>query len=64
MYYVIHYLSNTHTYCRMDDYVEYDLPIVLQQNDAYCTQVQLQQNVSHVTFSSENHQQQQYVHNI
>ena len=40
----------------MDDYEEEaDPPIVLQQNDAYSTQVQLQQNV---TSSSENHQQQ------
>ena len=39
----------------MDDYEkEADPPIVLQQNDAYSTQVQLQQNG---TSSSENHQQ-------
>ena len=36
--------------------------VVLQQNDAYSTQVQLEQNVSYVTSSSENHQHQQYVH--
>ena len=36
--------------------------VVLQQNDAYSTQVQLEQNVSYVTSSSEYHQQQQYVH--
>ena len=35
---------------------------MLQQNDAYCAQVQLQQNVSYVTSTGENHQQQQYVH--
>ena len=35
---------------------------MLQQNDAYCAQVQLQQNVSYFTSTSENHQQQQYVH--
>ena len=45
--------------CRMEDYEEADPPIVLQQNDAYSTQVQLQ----NVASSSENHQQQlQYVY--
>ena len=43
----------------MEDYEEADPPIVLQQNDAYSTQVQLQ----NVASSSENHQQQlQYVY--
>ena len=36
--------------------------VVLQQNDAYCTQLQLQQNVSYATSSSENVQQKQYVY--
>ena len=45
----------------MEDYEEEtDPPIMLQQNDAYSTQVQLQ----NVASSSENHQQQlQYVPN-
>ena len=45
--------------CRIDsDYVEVDYgkqadSVVLQQNAAYCTQAQLQQNVSYIT-STEN----------
>ena len=52
--------------CRIEvyDYIEVkgkQDDVVSQQNDAYYTQVQLQQNVCYATSSSENLQQQQYV---
>ena len=49
--------------CRVDLYdyvrVKEEPPIELQQNEAYCTRVQLQQNVCYSTSFGENDQQQQ-----
>ena len=65
----VQYKRSMHNVCFLyrvdDDYAEVNQKqddVILQQNEAYCTQVQLQQNVSYAaTSASTNDKQQQYV---